>query len=292
MEEIEKRHDLIKSYKVIPFLEDFNKKESLINNSNFKEKIEILCWNVRNPSVERARKQVLWLNENDFDIIILTETKKSLGCDFFVNYLKRQGYNLKETIPNNGEYGVIIASKFGFKFSFINEKIDFIQSRALAIELKEKLIGLTIMGLYVPSRGDNSPERVEKKKNFISEITSTLKSIPFKSNFILCGDFNILEPDHIPHYSNFDNWEYKFYTDLLEMNFKDSFRQFHPNEKEYSWVGRTNNGYRYDHFFVSSDLSSLITDCFYIHEPRINKLSDHSGLITQIDLIKFMSRRA
>lgn len=271
-----------KKYNVIPFIEDFATPERGYNtNDNEEEKIRILCWNIGNPSIVRARKQVLWLKEQKFNIIILTETKESKGCDFIVNYLKRIGFYVESTTPETGEYGVILCSKIKFKLSRLNEKIKFIQSRALALELMEKTMDLTIIGIYVPSRGDNSPERVEKKRLFLHGITEALKSNSSISTLIVCGDFNILEPDHVPHYSKFDDWEYKFYTDLLDIPLNDTFRLLHPNENEYSWVGRTNDGYRYDHFFTSPDISSFVSKCYYDHEPRHRGLSDHSGLIVE-----------
>jgi len=52
--------------------------------------------------------------------------------------------------------------------------------------------------------------------------------------------------------------------------------------QEYSWIGRTGDGYRYDHCFVSHGLLSLINECRYLHEPRNFKLSDHSAMYIKI----------
>ena len=101
---------------------------------------------------------------------------------------------------------------------------------------------------------------------------------------IILGDFNILEPDHNPHYSFFEKWEYDFYRSLINNQFKDAFRVISPNTKEYSWVGLTGDGYRYDHCFVSENIASTIGKCFYFHEPRDIRLSDHSAIITQLNL--------
>jgi exodeoxyribonuclease III len=37
----------------------------------------------------------------------------------------------------------------------------------------------------------------------------------------------------------------------------DAFRHLHPHACEYSWVGRTGDGYRYDHAFCSQALRDL-----------------------------------
>jgi exodeoxyribonuclease-3 len=63
-----------------------------------------------------------------------------------------------------------------------------------------------------------------------------------------------------------------------EHGLTDAFRHLHPTAAEYSWVGRTGDGYRYDHVFCSASLCPLIASCQYVHEPREDGLSDHSAL--------------
>jgi len=53
---------------------------------------------------------------------------------------------------------------------------------------------------------------------------------------------------------------------------------------KYSWIGKTGNGYRYDHCFVSNVLLPATKNSFYLHESRLRKLSDHSALITELSL--------
>jgi hypothetical protein len=63
-----------------------------------------------------------------------------------------------------------------------------------------------------------------------------------------------------------------------------TFRHLHPHDAEYSWVGRTGDGYRYDHAFCSRPFRDLITDCRYVHQPGQDKLSDHSALTMRLSL--------
>ena len=67
------------------------------------------------------------------------------------------------------------------------------------------------------------------------------------------------------------------------MGFIDVYRYCYPQKNEYSWVGRTGDGYRYDYCFVSESLSNRIIDCRFIHETRNNKLTDHSALVVEIE---------
>jgi exodeoxyribonuclease-3 len=64
----------------------------------------------------------------------------------------------------------------------------------------------------------------------------------------------------------------------------DAFRHLHPTDREYSWVGRTGDGYRYDHALCSTSLQAAIRACRYDHRPRADRLSDHSALALHLDI--------
>lgn len=101
--------------------------------------------------------------------------------------------------------------------------------------------------------------------------------------YVICGDLNVLEEKHVPHYRNFLKWEYDFYGRFSHFGYTDAFRLLHPTENEYSWVGRTNDGYRYDHCFVSKEISKRVVKCCYIHETRKIPITDHSALTLTLD---------
>ena len=80
-----------------------------------------------------------------------------------------------------------------------------------------------------------------------------------------------------------DDDEY-FYDDLIDKGYVDTYRHCNNEKQEYSWVGRTNDGYRYDYGFVSADLKTSILDCRYLHETRKNGLTDHSGIVIELEI--------
>ena len=49
-------------------------------------KVRLLSLNIGNPSLERARKQCLWLEGRQEDIFVLTETRESRGCEYIKNF--------------------------------------------------------------------------------------------------------------------------------------------------------------------------------------------------------------
>lgn len=253
------------------FLFDFSgkqKKESLLGESGI---FRLFCWNLCNPSIERAKKQAAWLEKQPFDMFCLTETKDSAGCNFLERYFRARGFYVDFPKPEKGEYGAMIISRIPFNAGMLS---GFNSARVNSIRLSGS--GFEITNTYVPNNRENG------KKLFLENLARSLKTAPKKS-FIFCGDLNVIEPNHVPHYPKFESWEYDFYRNVTGQ-LHDAFRIIRPNANEYSWVGRTGDGYRYDHCFVSEDLVPRVCECFYIHEPRINRLSDHSGMSVIISL--------
>lgn len=249
-------------------------------NTNF----ALFCWNISNPSLERAGLQAQWLRKRPEDIFILTETKKSEGCLFLERYFQAFGYNVIFPKPEGKEFGVMIVSKHPLQSSNFSSLVDFLKARVASVKLNFQKNELEIIGTYVPSRNSDF-EKIAKKKQFLKILQNAFELNPKTPHRVFCGDFNVLEPNHIPHYSFFEEWEYDFYKNLANFQLSDAFRHLNPKSLEYSWVGRTGDGYRYDHCFVSDKLLSSLTKCYYLHEPRQSnpKLSDHSALITELE---------
>ena len=253
-----------------------------IKNVSQVNNFSLFCWNIANPSITRAGRQAEWLRKRPEDIMVLTETKQSEGCIFLERYFQAYGYNVVFPKPEKKEFGVIIVSKHPLGSSSFSDYVDFLRSRVASTKLSLSSDELEIIGIYVPSR-DSSHEKIDKKKRFLKSLSNALETAPRPSRRIFCGDLNVLEPNHVPHYPFFEEWEYDFYCNLAKYQLKDAFRHLHPSIQEYSWVGRTGDGYRYDHCFISENLLPLVKKCYYLHEPREVKLSDHSALIYELN---------
>ena len=87
----------------------------------------------------------------------------------------------------------------------------------------------------------------------------------------------------IATHGSYAPFEYDFYRQLTDAyGFVDAFRALHPDSVEHSWVGRTGDGYRYDHAHCSADLAGKLLACDYVHQPRVDRLSDHSALSVRL----------
>ncbi len=256
-----------------------NKKNcEIVKNKKELTELSILCWNIANPSQERAGKQATWLLHRTEDVLILTETKNSKGCALIEKHLKAFGYNILFVKPEEKEYGVVAISRHKLIPTKFFQLIEYLPSRVVSFRINK----LEIIGTYVPSRGFDEKERLSKKKYFLKELSNALEKRNSKNRQIFCGDLNVLEPNHIPHYKYFKDWEYSFYCNFSKYQLKDVFRYFYPETHDHSWFGHSGNGYRYDHCFVSNDLIKNVKECYYLHEPRKNKLSDHSAMVIRL----------
>ncbi len=257
--------------------------------------LNILTINIGNPSIDRARSQVKWIEERPEDIIVVTETKNSEGCKYIADYFNKPNLdlfsiNIKKKYhvffpkSDTGDLGVMIISKIPIEREYsIYDSSHKFYSRFVACDIIFNQTRFNIIGLYIPSR-DRSEEKINRKKEFCSDVANYIKNTQI-SNRIICGDFNILDRNHIPQYPTFFDWEYRFYDFLINMKYADAFRHCYPELNEYSWVGRTNDGYRYDYFFVSDSLINNIRDCRFLHETRTtNKITDHSAVLLKLSI--------
>ena len=263
-----------------------------------KNKLKLLTMNIGNPSIVRVKRQIEWLSNRNEDVFILTETKNSEGCSYLEEHFSNYGmtlfdigmkpeFNVYFPKSKTGDLGVLILSKYPIvKYKTCFNKDDPYFSRLADIIINYQGSKIGIIGLYVPSR-NSTEEKIIRKKNFVIQFLLYLKQLTLNNStipYVICGDLNILERNHIPHYNNFQKWEYDFYDRFEHFGYIDAFRYLYPDKNEYSWVGRTSDGYRYDYFFVSKQISHTIKDCYYIHETRSSSLTDHSAMSLILEL--------
>ena len=114
-----------------------------------------------------------------------------------------------------------------------------------------------------------------------------------KKHVIYCGDLNVAHeeidiknPKDNRHNAGFTDEEREKMTLLLKEGYVDTFRYFHPEEKDaYSWwsyrfhARERNTGWRIDYFIVSERLKERLTSA-RIHPEIIG--SDHCPVELQI----------
>lgn len=249
-------------------------------------KYKILELNIGNPSLERAQRQCGWLMEKNYDIYILTETRNSKGCFYISDYMESFGYQVIFPKTKGNNLGVMILSRPTLKnIDYMLEQNDELYGRFIKCSVEDINHAFDLVGIYIPSR-NRQENKILRKKRFCDICLEKLSNV--KDNLVLCGDYNVVSVNHIPHYSVYFQWEYQFLQKLTDMKLIDAHEYFHSDLQEYSWQGRTGNGYRYDYIHVYSSMKTMIKDCHYIHETRKGerKITDHSGIYMEFDTEK------
>lgn len=77
----------------------------------------------------------------------------------------------------------------------------------------------------------------------------------------------------------------QMFDNLGQTRLKDVWRTRHPDRSEYSWLSpRLRKGFRLDHVFADARLLAGVVRCVYLHETRLQRLSDHSALQIELDV--------
>lgn len=243
---------------------------------------ELIVWNVGHPSSSRAEGQLRWLLSQGAELIVLSETAQNEGCEQLQEGLARAGYVVVASLPAGREYGSIIASKSGATPSGFVDRLEQLPYRAASVHLEAET--LEVIGVYVPSRDgklsrsdEQEAVKIARKRGFLESFLRALAASP-AGNRIVCGDFNVIPPNHVPPERAFQKWEYDFLASLERMGFRDTFTMRDPDRQDHSWFGHFGDRYRFDYCYVSLDMCHRVTDASFDHSPRKMTLSDHSAL--------------
>ena len=233
-----------------------------------------------------------WLDKTDADVVCIQETKAQvhqLGDDIF----SPAGYHCYyEDAVRKGYSGVAIYSKHEPKKiirGYGDEEFDA-EGRYLEVQLG----GLAVVSLYLPS-GSSSEERQEAKYRCMDSFTEhLLKLRRRRSEYIICGDWNIAHKE-----IDLKNWrgnrknsgflpEERAWMDKVfgEYRFTDAFRTLEQEPDQYTWWsnrGRAwdkNVGWRIDYHVVTQGLVDRVRRTEIYKDERF---SDHAPLIMDYD---------
>lgn len=249
--------------------------------------VHILTINIGAAAKVRAEALLGWLIKRPEDVFVLTETSGGPGTAHMLQCFRQLGYAVVHQPSQNGDRGVALVSRVALRlvddshFARVS-----IPSRLVAVEL-DTSPAVKLLGLYVPNR-DRSAEKIAKKQGFLRSFVGTLQSLPpeARSQMILCGDYNVIGQNHRPQYPQFLGFERQFLAELLGLGFVDVHEHRQPGVPVYSWVGRMNDGYRYDYFHVGAGLMERVTAHTYLHDVREgpSRLTDHSAVMLGLNL--------
>jgi exonuclease III len=248
--------------------------------------VRLMVFNAQHASPGRAHRQAAWIaGQENADLVVVTEVGAGPGGQALTEALAEHEYHsVLAPEPALPDYRAVLASR-GPALVPVTSGIGAFPYRgpAAALDFAGQVVGL--LGLYVPSRGPQR-RRNQNKRAFQDAVATALPGFlaRFGGPVIVAGDLNVVEPSHVPHLPVFGVWEYRFYRSFIDAEMTDAYRTAHPDTSDHSWFGRSGNGYRIDHVFVTRQHQAQVIDCAYLHTPRHQGLTDHAAMTLTLRL--------
>ena len=148
-----------------------------------------------------------------------------------------------------------------------------------------------IFNYYTPN-GTSSEERLKFKLQYYDEILKLSEELIRQGKKVVVGgDLNVghTEKDLYLKYCNHSGFlpeERKWFDDMLDIGFVDSFRMFQKEGGYYTWwhlsdpKREKNNGWRFDYFLVSNNLKDRVKSAGILKDTYG---SDHCPIWVEID---------
>ena len=142
------------------------------------------------------------------------------------------------------------------------------EGRVITLEMPD----FYLVCVYTPNSQDGLA-RLEYRMKWEDDFRAYLCELAGKKGVIVCGDLNVAHkeidiknPASNRRNAGFTDEERGRMTELLDAGFIDTFRYFHPDEKDiYSWWSyrfrsrERNTGWRIDYFLASRSLESRLS---------------------------------
>lgn len=228
--------------------------------------LKIVSWNVNGIRAAGKKGLVEFVAEERPDILCLQETKANL--EQVEPALQTLGYEYSDwsSAVRKGYSGVATFSKVPpLKVEKGVGRVEYdSEGRFVISSFKD----FDLYNIYFPNGGSGEPRHLFKQQ-FLKDLNLHLAADLAKGkNIIVVGDYNVAHAEHDVHdpkrlskESGFLPEERQWLTSFLELGFVDTFRHFHPEEKDrYSWwsyreLARVNNrGWRIDYICISKNL--------------------------------------
>lgn len=254
---------------------------------------KIATWNVNSLRV-RLPHVLTWLSENKPDVLALQELKIP-DTDFPLAEFENAGYSA--VFSGQKTYnGVAILSRTP-ALDIVKDlpELDDHQRRILCATINN----VRILNLYIPNGESIASEKYQYKLNWLKHLDLYLQQeLKANPNMVVVGDFNIA-PQNIDVHDPiawegrvlFSDLERNAFQEMLNIGFKDCYRQINPDEKMFSWwdyrlnAYKRNLGLRIDHILASTPLATRCTSCVIDKVPRAwERPSDHAPVLAEFHL--------
>jgi exonuclease III len=231
--------------------------------------MRVMEWNIRHGgSRDRLPGIISSLKQHEPDIICLIEFRQERVIELSLALAKNGWPYILSSQPPQNTNGILIASKKALEVVVTPPGIP---EPHLWLEVALSRSDLRLLAVQVPSAQD-----LAVRSSFWASLRSyAARAKEEGRRGIIIGDLNTgLELDS-------EGTSFLGDDDLkviLEIGWRDVWREYHQKAREYSWYNSKGKGYRLDHVLVSPAIETPVW-AKYSHKEREEGLSDHSPLI-------------
>lgn len=255
--------------------------------------MKIISWNVNGIRACYKKGLVDFVKLESPDIFCVQETKahidqveqeaRCLGkTHYYWSSAVRKGYSGVATFVDQEPQ--LVSYNFDEKLEYENE------GRIVMTDHGR----FDLYNIYFPN-GGSGDVRHEFKQKFLRELNEHLKKkLATGREVIVVGDYNVAhreidvyDPVRLSKESGFLPEEREWFRQFLDLGFVDTFRHFHPEEKDrYSWwsyreLARiSNRGWRIDYICVSKGLQKFLKSADILDQVQG---SDHCPVVATLE---------
>lgn len=255
-----------------------------------KNTITLCAWNVNGIRAVEGKGFLNWMHATKPDILCLQETKAH-PSQLSEQLLHPEGYeSYWNAAIRKGYSGTVVYTKISPILSMTSFGDAFLDGEGRIVMLEYE--SFYLFNVYFPN-GGSGPERLKFKMAFYDRFLQLVESFRKMKPIVICGDVNtahqpidLARPKENEKSSGFLPIERKWLDQLFEKGYIDTFRHFHPDERDrYSWWDMKthsrprNVGWRIDYFIVSEELKNKIVSADILSDVMG---SDHCPVILEL----------
>ena len=225
--------------------------------------MKFISWNVNGLRAVFGKGFPEIIQGLDADFVCLQETKMQAGqleADLpsyhtYWNYAEKKGYSGTATYTRHKPLSV----SYGIGIDHHDT-----EGRVITLEYTD----FYLITVYVPNSQDDL-RRLSYRMTWEDDFRAYLVELDKKKPIIVCGDLNVAHqeidlknPKSNRRNAGFTDEERGKFQELLDAGFIDTFRYFHPDQRDiYSWwsyrfkARERNSGWRIDYFVTSQRLA-------------------------------------
>lgn len=245
--------------------------------------LRILFLNVQSPPLHRAILLAERFRSLGLDVLVLSELSSAEGSSKLVAYLESQRYTVYWIRPARYDYAVAIAIK-GRAHKAVKWPVSDDASRYQVLRIKINSIEIALIGTYFPSLNRSNLERRVRQIPIIEKFLS-LAGAQKDRCVLFGGDINAIPSWHKPTIPSYTSEGFLLHKAVMKAGLVD-LAEIHLPDNAYSWFDRYGAGQLLDSAFVSSKYRHAVAEYSLCDLFRIDKLSDHSGLLVGLDLCR------